>query len=56
MFKFKNANPDNETVIDAMAANAYVEQFGLEIFGRAETTMRANKVSKFVALSLFSKG
>ncbi|KAB8074679.1 Vta1 like-domain-containing protein [Aspergillus leporis] len=47
--KFKNANPDNETVIDAMAANAYVEQFGLEIFGRAETTMRANKVSKQTA-------
>ena len=50
--KFKNENPDNDTVTDAVAANAYVEQFGLEIFGRAEATMRANKVTKFVALPL----
>ncbi|KAE8306540.1 Vta1 like-domain-containing protein [Aspergillus transmontanensis] len=47
--KFKNENPDNETVTDAVAANAYVEQFGLEIFGRAEATMRANKVTKQTA-------
>ncbi|OOO13006.1 hypothetical protein OAory_01007550 [Aspergillus oryzae] len=46
---FKNENPDNETVTDAVAANAYVEQFGLEIFGRAEATMRANKVTKQTA-------
>ncbi|KAF7588624.1 hypothetical protein BBP40_005435 [Aspergillus hancockii] len=47
--EFKSQNPDNETVTDAVAANAYVEQFGLEIFGRAETTMRANKVTKQTA-------
>ncbi|KAE8396720.1 Vta1 like-domain-containing protein [Aspergillus alliaceus] len=47
--KFKNENPDNETVTDAVAANAYVEQFGLEVFGRAEATMRANKVTKQTA-------
>ncbi|KAE8376741.1 Vta1 like-domain-containing protein [Aspergillus bertholletiae] len=47
--KFKNENPDNDTVTDAIAANAYVEQFGLEIFGRAETTMKANKVTKQTA-------
>ncbi|KAE8351855.1 Vta1 like-domain-containing protein [Aspergillus coremiiformis] len=47
--KFKNENPNNETVTDAVAANAYVEQFSLEVFGRAETTMRANKVTKQTA-------
>ncbi|KAE8148010.1 Vta1 like-domain-containing protein [Aspergillus avenaceus] len=47
--QFKSENPDNETVLDAVAASAYVEQFGLEILGRAETTMRANKVTKQTA-------
>lgn len=31
-----------------MAASAYVEEFGLEVFGRAEAAMRADKVTKFV--------
>lgn len=44
--KFRNENSDNDTVIDAVAANAYVEQFGLEVFNRADTTMRANKVTR----------
>jgi vacuolar protein sorting-associated protein VTA1 len=35
-------------VTDSVAANAYVEQFGMEIFNRAETTMNANKVTKSV--------
>ncbi|PLB45119.1 DUF605-domain-containing protein [Aspergillus steynii IBT 23096] len=46
---FKEENPDNDTVTDAVAANAYVEEFGLEIFARAEATMRANKVTKQTA-------
>lgn len=48
-FKFKNDNQDNDAVMDAVAASAYVEQFATEIFGRAEAAMRANKVTKFVA-------
>lgn len=36
-------------MIDSVAANAYVEQFGMEVFNRAETTMNANKVTKSVA-------
>ncbi|KAA8643535.1 uncharacterized protein ATNIH1004_010304 [Aspergillus tanneri] len=47
--RFKNENPDNDAVTDAVAANAYVEQFGLEVFGRAEATMRANRVTKQTA-------
>lgn len=47
--KFKEENPDNDTITDAVAANAYVEEFGLEIFARAEATMRANKVTKYGA-------
>lgn len=46
---FKSENPDNDTVTDAIAASAYVEQFGLEVFGRAEATMRANKVTRQTA-------
>jgi vacuolar protein sorting-associated protein VTA1 len=33
-------------VTDNDAASAYVEQFGLEIFNRAEAAMIANKVTK----------
>ncbi|KAJ5697205.1 Vacuolar protein sorting-associate Vta1 N-terminal [Penicillium malachiteum] len=44
--QFKTDNPDNETVTDNIAASAYVEQFGLEVFNRAEAAMTANKVTK----------
>ncbi|KAJ5278613.1 Vacuolar protein sorting-associate Vta1 N-terminal [Penicillium angulare] len=44
--QFKVENPENETVTDSIAANAYVEQFGLEVFNRAEAAMTANKVTK----------
>ncbi|PYI13548.1 DUF605-domain-containing protein [Aspergillus violaceofuscus CBS 115571] len=47
--EFKNENPDNDAVTDAVAANAYVEQFALEVLGRAEATMKANKVTKQTA-------
>ncbi|KAJ5893304.1 Vacuolar protein sorting-associate Vta1 N-terminal [Penicillium taxi] len=47
--QFKSENPDNETVTDNVAANAYVEQFGLEVFNRAEAAMTANKVTKQTA-------
>ncbi|RMJ23675.1 hypothetical protein PHISP_05463 [Aspergillus sp. HF37] len=47
--QFKSQHPDNETVTDSVAANAYVEQFGMEVFNRAETTMNASKVTKQTA-------
>ncbi|KAJ5245890.1 Vacuolar protein sorting-associate Vta1 N-terminal [Penicillium chermesinum] len=47
--QFKSENPDNETITDNVAASAYVEQFGLEVFGRAEAAMAANKVTKQTA-------
>ncbi|KAL2798227.1 Vta1 like-domain-containing protein [Aspergillus keveii] len=47
--QFKVENPDNDAILDSMAANAYVEQFALEVFGRAEAAMRADKVTKQTA-------
>ncbi|KAJ5654654.1 hypothetical protein N7490_001657 [Penicillium lividum] len=44
--QFKTENPENETVTDSVAANAYVEQFGVEVFNRAQAAMTANKVTK----------
>lgn len=48
MYQFKTQNPDNDTVMDNDAASAYVENFAMEVFNRAETTMNANKVTKYV--------
>ncbi|KAL4887727.1 Vta1 like-domain-containing protein [Aspergillus karnatakaensis] len=47
--QFKTENPENDAILDSMAASAYVEGFGLEIFGRAEAAMRADKVTKQTA-------
>ncbi|KAL2849171.1 Vta1 like-domain-containing protein [Aspergillus pseudoustus] len=47
--QFKVENPDNDAILDSMAASAYVEQFALEVFGRAEAAMRADKVTKQTA-------
>ncbi|KAL4983089.1 Vta1 like-domain-containing protein [Aspergillus falconensis] len=46
---FQNGNRDNDAITDSMAASAYVEEFGLEVFGRAEAAMQANKVTKQTA-------
>ncbi|KAJ5807855.1 Vacuolar protein sorting-associate Vta1 N-terminal [Penicillium riverlandense] len=47
--QFRNENPDNDTLTDKDAAHAFVEQFGLEVFNRAEAAMTANKVTKQTA-------
>ncbi|CAL5872900.1 uncharacterized protein PFLUO_LOCUS7169 [Penicillium psychrofluorescens] len=47
--KFKIENPDNDTLTDNVAAQAFVEQFGLDVFKRAESAMTANKVTKQTA-------
>ncbi|KAJ6005267.1 Vacuolar protein sorting-associate Vta1 N-terminal [Penicillium sp. IBT 35674x] len=44
--QFKNENPENETITDSVAANAYVEQFGVEVFDRAQAAMTADKVTR----------
>ncbi|KAL1956878.1 hypothetical protein VTO42DRAFT_6726 [Malbranchea cinnamomea] len=43
--KFKAENSDNDAVIDDMAGHAYVEQFGLETFQRADNAIRANRAT-----------
>ncbi|KAL4931735.1 uncharacterized protein BDV17DRAFT_256339 [Aspergillus undulatus] len=47
--EFQTGNRDNDAITDSMAASAYVEEFGLEVFGRAEASMRADKVTKQTA-------
>ncbi|KAL1970517.1 hypothetical protein VTN77DRAFT_4161 [Rasamsonia byssochlamydoides] len=47
--QFKSENSDNDAVTDNVAAQAYVEQFGLEVFSRADNAVRANKATKQTA-------
>jgi vacuolar protein sorting-associated protein VTA1 len=44
--QIKAENPTNDAIIDDTAGQAYVEQFALETFQRADKTVQANKVSK----------
>ena len=44
----KTENATNDAIQDDVAAQAYVEQFGLETFNRADSVVRANKVSPLV--------
>lgn len=46
---YKTANAANDAVIDDVAAKAYMEQFALETFERAETAQRDNKVTRSTA-------
>ena len=39
--------------MDDTAGQAYVEQFALETFERAERAVQANKVTKYARASLF---
>lgn len=43
---------DDDAIIDNAAGQAYVEQFAQETFGRAERTMRANKVTRCACSTL----
>ncbi|EEA21538.1 conserved hypothetical protein [Talaromyces marneffei ATCC 18224] len=47
--RFKSENPDNDAITDNVAGQAYVEQFGLEVFTRADNAVRANKATKQTA-------
>ena len=46
--QFKSENEGNDAVHDDVAAQAYVEQFAMETFQRADRTLRAKKATKFV--------
>ncbi|EFR03034.1 hypothetical protein MGYG_06034 [Nannizzia gypsea CBS 118893] len=43
--KFKQEHSEDDTITDDAAGQAYVEQFALETFQRAENAVRANKAS-----------
>ena len=43
-------NAQNDVILDDVAGQAYVEQFGTETFQRADNAVRANKASRFVLL------
>lgn len=45
--RWKADNTGNDAVHDDMAAQAYVEQFALETFERAEKSVRMNKVTAY---------
>ncbi|MCJ1311152.1 hypothetical protein MMC25_004822 [Agyrium rufum] len=47
--QMKSSNLSNDAVTDDLAAQAYVEEFGLETFLRAANAMKANKVTKQTA-------
>lgn len=38
---------ENDAITDDMAGQAYVEQFGLKTFLRAENAMKADKASRY---------
>ncbi len=42
----KSERPDDDAIVDDVAGKAVVEQFGLDVFSRAENAMRANKVTR----------
>lgn len=46
---FKTANASNDAVIDDVTAKAYMEEFALETFERADSAQRANKVTRSTA-------
>ena len=45
----KTEHPNEDAITDDIAAKAYLEQFGLEIFQRADNAIRANKASRQTA-------
>lgn len=52
MDKLENAkaeNAENDAIVDDVAAKAYIENFALQTFGRADETQRTNKVTKQTA-------
>lgn len=48
----KADHSDDEAIIDDVAGQAYIEQFGNETFERAERAVHANKASKYESSSM----
>lgn len=46
---YKAANATNDAIVDDVAAKAYMENFALDTFSRADDAQRANKVTKQTA-------
>lgn len=46
---YKSANAANDAVVDDLAAKAYMEEFALETFERADAAQRADKVTRATA-------
>jgi vacuolar protein sorting-associated protein VTA1 len=44
----KSRQADNDAITDDVAAQAFVEQFAIETFQRADNAVRANKASAYV--------
>lgn len=43
----KTEHPNEDAITDEVTAKIYIEQFGLEVFNRADTAIRNNKASRF---------
>ena len=49
----KNANVGNDAILDDVAAKAYIEQFAMETFQRADNAIHSNQASRWVSRNLF---
>ena len=47
LYQTKSDYAENDAISDDMAGQAYIEQFGLETFQRAENAMKANRASRY---------
>jgi vacuolar protein sorting-associated protein VTA1 len=45
-YQIKADNATNDAIVDDAAGQAYVEQFGIETFQRADRAVQADKVTK----------
>ena len=45
--KAKSDFKENDAIADDLAGQAYIEQFGLETFQRAENAMKAKRATRF---------
>lgn len=53
---YKSANASNDAIVDDVAAKAYIENFALETFNRADEAQRTNKVTRQTADTFQASG
>lgn len=51
LYQTRSDFTETDAIVDDLAGQAYVEQFGLETFQRADNAMKANKASRYCAVS-----